>query len=148
MASKQGRCYHRRRSGGRGTASGSTEPHSSRGPGHRPLKAETTGSNPVCGTNPSTTSGRVWLRSGEASRRPGDRGDRERRDRQPDEAALAQRRSSFPVEPDQVGARGTDAARERLPPLLEARVLETGGQGGRLDVAQPCSLEQLHQLTL
>ena len=26
-------------------------PHSSRGPGHRPLKAETTGSNPVCGTN-------------------------------------------------------------------------------------------------
>ena len=27
-------------------------PHSSRGPGHRPLKAETTGSNPVCGTNP------------------------------------------------------------------------------------------------
>ena len=25
-------------------------PHSSRGPGHRPLKAETTGSNPVCGT--------------------------------------------------------------------------------------------------
>ena len=28
-----------------------TGPHSSRGPGHRPLKAETTGSNPVCGTN-------------------------------------------------------------------------------------------------
>ena len=26
-------------------------PHSSRGPGHRPLKAEITGSNPVCGTN-------------------------------------------------------------------------------------------------
>ena len=26
------------------------EPHSSRGPGHRPLKAEITGSNPVCGT--------------------------------------------------------------------------------------------------
>jgi hypothetical protein len=25
-------------------------PHSSRGPGHRPLKAEITGSNPVCGT--------------------------------------------------------------------------------------------------
>jgi hypothetical protein len=44
------RCYHpgptatsirRRRS----------EPHSSRGPGHRPLKAEITGSNPVCGTS-------------------------------------------------------------------------------------------------
>ena len=29
-----------------------TGPHSSRGPGHRPLKAEITGSNPVCGTNP------------------------------------------------------------------------------------------------
>src|SRR6185369_2444257 len=28
-----------------------TGPHSSRGPGHRPLKAEITGSNPVCGTN-------------------------------------------------------------------------------------------------
>jgi hypothetical protein len=27
-----------------------SEPHSSRGPGHRPLKAEITGSNPVCGT--------------------------------------------------------------------------------------------------
>ena len=26
-------------------------PHSSRGPGHRPLKAEITGSNPVCGTS-------------------------------------------------------------------------------------------------
>jgi hypothetical protein len=26
-------------------------PHSSRGLGHRPLKAEITGSNPVCGTN-------------------------------------------------------------------------------------------------
>jgi hypothetical protein len=30
---------------------GLTGPHSSRGPGHRPLKAETTGSNPVCGTS-------------------------------------------------------------------------------------------------
>ena len=30
-----------------------TGPHSSRGPGHRPLKAEITGSNPVCGTNPA-----------------------------------------------------------------------------------------------
>ena len=30
---------------------GPTAPHSSRGPGHRPLKAEITGSNPVCGTN-------------------------------------------------------------------------------------------------
>ncbi len=28
-------------------------PHSSRGPGHRPLKAEITGSNPVCGTSPT-----------------------------------------------------------------------------------------------
>ena len=28
-------------------------PHSSRGPGRRPLKAEITGSNPVCGTNPN-----------------------------------------------------------------------------------------------
>src|SRR6266480_4841510 len=33
-------------------------PHSSRGPGHRPLKAEITGSNPVCGTSSkSPTSG-------------------------------------------------------------------------------------------
>src|SRR3954451_8234153 len=26
-------------------------PHSSRGPGHRPLKAEIIGSNPICGTS-------------------------------------------------------------------------------------------------
>jgi len=26
-------------------------PHSSRGPGHSPLKAEIIGSNPICGTN-------------------------------------------------------------------------------------------------
>ena len=32
-----------------------TAPHSSRGPGHRPLKAEITGSNPVCGGNPDST---------------------------------------------------------------------------------------------
>src|SRR5512145_3097303 len=31
-------------------AVGAFVPHSSRGPGHRPLKAEITGSNPVCGT--------------------------------------------------------------------------------------------------
>ncbi len=37
------------------------EPHSSRGPGHRPLKAEITGSNPVCGTS--------FLSSGAAGRR-------------------------------------------------------------------------------
>ncbi len=35
---------------------GLTGPHSSRGPGHRPLKAEITGSNPVCGTNPNSGS--------------------------------------------------------------------------------------------
>src|SRR3954470_4707908 len=33
-----------------GAPSEPTGPHSSRGPGHRPLKAEITGSNPVCGT--------------------------------------------------------------------------------------------------
>ena len=36
---------------GRAASSGPPAPHSSRGPGHRPLKAEITGSNPVCGTN-------------------------------------------------------------------------------------------------
>ena len=39
-------------------------PHSSRGLGHRPLKAEITGSNPVCGTNFSETTvcalGSAW----------------------------------------------------------------------------------------
>ena len=35
---------------GRAILSPGRTPHSSRGPGHRPLKAETTGSNPVCGT--------------------------------------------------------------------------------------------------
>ena len=33
------------------------EPHSSRGPGHRPLKAEITGSNPVCGTTSPASRG-------------------------------------------------------------------------------------------
>ncbi len=33
----------------------SPAPHSSRGLGHRPLKAEITGSNPVCGTTSRTT---------------------------------------------------------------------------------------------
>ena len=41
-----------------------TEPHSSRGPGHRPLKAEITGSNPVCGTTFLAT--RVAARAGAA----------------------------------------------------------------------------------
>ena len=36
---------------GRAAPSAASAPHSSRGPGHRPLKAEITGSNPVCGTN-------------------------------------------------------------------------------------------------
>ena len=36
---------------GRGGTARPPAPHSSRGPGHRPLKAEITGSNPVCGTN-------------------------------------------------------------------------------------------------
>ena len=34
-------------------SSASSVPHSSRGLGHRPLKAEIIGSNPICGTNPS-----------------------------------------------------------------------------------------------
>ena len=42
------RWYHADRPGGHPPAP--TGPHSSRGPGHRPLKAEITGSNPVCGT--------------------------------------------------------------------------------------------------
>ena len=49
MAPSAGRWYHPdrlRRPDRRAPA-----PHSSRGPGHRPLKAEITGSNPVCGTS-------------------------------------------------------------------------------------------------
>ena len=42
---------------------GRRAPHSSRGLGHRPLKAEITGSNPVCGTN-SVISARSSLGSG------------------------------------------------------------------------------------
>ena len=44
------RCYHADRPG-RLIRPALTEPHSSRGPGHRPLKAEIIGSNPICGTN-------------------------------------------------------------------------------------------------
>ena len=44
---REGRWYHADRPG---APAGPSVPHSSRGPGHRPLKAEITGSNPVCGT--------------------------------------------------------------------------------------------------
>src|SRR3954466_763477 len=37
-------------------------PHSSRGPGHRPLKAEIIGSNPICGTTLTTRSARPATR--------------------------------------------------------------------------------------
>ena len=36
-----------------GSVTADAAPHSSRGLGHRPLKAEITGSNPVCGTTSS-----------------------------------------------------------------------------------------------
>src|SRR3954453_20506153 len=50
-----------------GAPSEPTGPHSSRGPGHRPLKAEITGSNPVCGT---TSRSPHRLGAGPARRRP------------------------------------------------------------------------------
>jgi hypothetical protein len=50
VAPPAGRWYHPDRSAG-DPARPPPVPHSSRGPGHRPLKAEITGSNPVCGTN-------------------------------------------------------------------------------------------------
>jgi methylated-DNA-[protein]-cysteine S-methyltransferase len=37
-------------------------PHSSSGPGHRPLKAKITGSNPVCGTNSLPSATDPWSR--------------------------------------------------------------------------------------
>src|SRR5882672_11566698 len=61
MAPSGGGWYHPGRSAG-DPARPIPVPHSSRGPGHRPLKAEITGSNPVCGTKFATSgSMHAWI---------------------------------------------------------------------------------------
>ena len=55
---------------------------------------------------------------------------------------------SFRVEAGDVGARGADAPRVRLPPLLERRVLQAGGQDRLLDLAESGRPEQFGQVTL
>ena len=63
-------------------------------------------------------------------------------------AALPQLGLPLRVEPGRVGAGGPDAERERLPPVLEGRVLDAHRERGLLDLAQPGRLEQLGQVAL
>jgi len=52
------------------------------------------------------------------------------------------------VETDRVAAGGTNAERERLPPVLEARVLGADRKSAVLDLAHPGCLQQLREVSL
>ena len=127
-------------------------PHSSRGPGHRPLKAEITGSNPVCGTSsPLLPLGYTPLRivrSGDSSGRPGPRGDRERGGGSKCPAALPKLRLFALVQAGYMGTRGTYPERERLPPFLECRVLKARGEDRRLRVLETHGGQQIDEVAL
>ena len=84
----------------------------------------------------------------QGARRPGDSGDHERLGRDLPPAPLSQLCAPVGVEACQVVTGWTDAARKRLPPGFEGRVLEAHGECGRFDLAQPGGLEQLGQLAL
>ena len=52
------------------------------------------------------------------------------------------------VEPGRICARGANAERKRLPPIVETRVLHPDGQFGVVDVVEAGGLEQLGEVTL
>ena len=72
----------------------------------------------------------------------------ERRARKQAAAPLAKLALAFRIQAGQVGARGPHTPRVRLPPLVEARVLEGRRHDGRSDLAQACRLEQLREVAL
>src|SRR5919204_3711621 len=85
-------------------------------------------------------------RLSDAACRPRVRVERERRLRQELPAALLQRAAGVVVEPAHVCPRGTHTLCVRLPPVLEARVLDARSKLRVLDSAQPSRSEQLGQV--
>jgi len=52
------------------------------------------------------------------------------------------------VETSRVAAGRADAERERLPPVVEARLLDADRKSAFLDLVQPCCFEQLRKMAL
>jgi hypothetical protein len=84
----------------------------------------------------------------EASRRPGQGRQLERWRWQHLSAAFAQLSLSLSVETSRVPTGGTDAEKERLPPLLQGRVLDADGQSAFLDLVQTGCVEEPAEMTL
>jgi hypothetical protein len=74
---------------------------------------------------------------------PGDCLEREGRGRRKLPAALFQLLAPDGVEARHICTRGTDTESKRLPPIVEARVLDPDGQLGLVDVVEVGGLEQL-----
>jgi hypothetical protein len=74
---------------------------------------------------------------------PGDCLEREGRGRRKLPAALFQLLAPDGVEARHICTRGTDTESKRLPPIVEARVLDPDGQLGLVDVVEAGGLEQL-----
>ena len=85
---------------------------------------------------------------GEAAGSPGAGREHERCVRQLLAAPFAQLRLPLRVETGCVAARRPDAERVRLPPVLEARMLDADRKRGLLDVVQPRCPEELGELSL
>src|SRR5438105_7298662 len=84
----------------------------------------------------------------EASRRPGPSRHDERSWRQDLAAALAQLGLKRRLETDRVASCGSHAERERVPPILEARMLDADGENALLDLLKPSCLEEPGQVAL
>src|SRR6266511_5868143 len=83
----------------------------------------------------------------DAASRPGSRGEHERRLGERGAAAFAQLRLALRVQPGHVYTGRADAESERLPPFLETRMPDAHRQRRFLDLAKPCGLEQLRQVS-
>ena len=87
-------------------------------------------------------------RSDDAASRPGDGREHEWRGREQRPTAVAERGPTLRIEAGHVRARRPDAAGERFPPRLEARVLDGGRQCRRLDLAEARCREQFGKVSL